>query len=83
MTSTGGRIQNDLVSTGRRLDGTDYRIEFEGQVDLKGLGWVFRAADPKNYYAYKIELVRTGSDPGAALTHFAMVKGARQFAEAL
>jgi hypothetical protein len=53
----------------------DYRIEFDGQIDAKGLGWVFRAADPKNYYAYKIELVRTGSDSGTALTHFSMVDG--------
>jgi hypothetical protein len=53
----------------------DYRIEFDGQIDAKGLGWVFRAADPKNYYAYKIELVRTGSDSGTALTRFSVVDG--------
>jgi hypothetical protein len=53
----------------------DYRIEFEGQVDSKALGWVYRAADPKNYYAYKVEFIRTGADPSVALTHFAVVNG--------
>ena len=53
----------------------DYRMEFEGQIDSKALGWVYRAADPKNYYGYKIEIIRTGPDPGAALAHFAMVNG--------
>ena len=53
----------------------DYRIEFEGQVDAKALGWVYRAADPRNYYAYKVEFVRTASDTTVALTHFSVVNG--------
>jgi hypothetical protein len=52
----------------------DYRIEFDGQIDAKGLGWVFRAADPNNYYACKIELVKTGA-AGAALSRFSVVNG--------
>ena len=36
---------------------SDYRIEFQGQIDTKSIGWVFRAADPENYYAMKLQLV--------------------------
>jgi hypothetical protein len=53
----------------------DYRIEFDGQIESKGLGWVFRAVDPNNYYAYKIELVKIGSDMATALTRFSVVEG--------
>jgi hypothetical protein len=53
----------------------DYRIEFEGEVKYRGLGWVFRAVDPKNYLAYKVEFVKLGAEPGVALTHFAVIDG--------
>ena len=53
----------------------DYRIEFEGQIDSKALGWVYRAVDPRNYFAYKVEFVKTGPEPGVALTHFTLVNG--------
>jgi hypothetical protein len=51
---------------------TDYKFQFAGQIESKAIGWVFRAADTKNYYAMKIENYRPGS---MALTHFAVVEG--------
>jgi hypothetical protein len=33
---------------------TDYRIEFQGSIETQSIGWVFRAANPENYYAYKL-----------------------------
>ena len=57
------------------VNNDDYRMDFEGQIDSKALGWVFRATDPKNYYATKIEFVRTGPDPSVAMTHFTVVNG--------
>jgi hypothetical protein len=36
---------------------SDYRFEFQGQIENKSIGWIFRAADPENYYAMKLELV--------------------------
>src|SRR4029077_8606066 len=35
----------------------DYRFEFQGQIENKRIGWIFRAADPENYYAMKLQLV--------------------------
>jgi hypothetical protein len=51
---------------------SDYQMQFTGQIESKALGWVFRAADTKNYYAMKIETLRPGA---MALTHFAVVEG--------
>ena len=36
---------------------SDYRLEFQASIDVKSVGWVFRAADPDNYYAMKIMTV--------------------------
>jgi hypothetical protein len=36
---------------------SDYRFEFLGQIENKSIGWIFRAADPENYYAMKLQLV--------------------------
>ncbi len=70
------RKKNRTISLYRpSANNDDYRMEFEGQVDSKAIGWVYRALDPRNYFAYKVELVRTGSDPSAALTHFTVVNG--------
>ena len=51
---------------------TDYQFKFVGQIESKALGWVFRAADTKNYYAMKIETLRPGA---MAISHFAVVEG--------
>jgi hypothetical protein len=42
------------------LKQSDYRIEFQGQIESKSLGWIFRATDPDNYYAMKLAAVSTG-----------------------
>jgi hypothetical protein len=57
---------------------TDYRLEMEGQIESKAMGWVFRAADPKNYYVTKIEIVKPGLEPSLALVRFAVVNGEEQ-----
>ena len=70
------RKKNRTISFYRpSVDNDDYRMEFEGQVESKAVGWIYRAMDTKNYYAYKVEFVKTGPDPGVALTHFTMVNG--------
>jgi hypothetical protein len=51
---------------------SDYQFQFVGQIESKAIGWVFRAADTKNYYGMKIEQLRPGV---MALTHFAVVEG--------
>jgi hypothetical protein len=53
----------------------NYRIEFEGQIENKAFGWVFRAKDPQNYYAYKVEVVKPGLQALVALARFSVVDG--------
>ncbi len=54
---------------------SDYRIEFQGEIDTKSLGWVFRAADPDNYYAMKLGIVSGGSAPKIALFKYIVAGG--------
>jgi hypothetical protein len=57
---------------------TDYRLELQGQIESKAIGWVFRAMDPKNYYVTKLEIVKPGLEPGVALVRFAVFHGEEQ-----
>ncbi len=54
---------------------SDYRIEFQGEIDNKSIGWVFRAMDPYNYYAAKLAIVTPGLSPKIALIKYAVVQG--------
>jgi len=53
----------------------DYRIEFQGQIETKSLGWVFRAADADNYYAMKLAFVSNGLPLKAALIKYMIYNG--------
>ena len=57
------------------LQHADYRIEFDAQIEAKAFGWVFRAKDPQNYYAYKLETVKPGLQPLVALARITVVSG--------
>lgn len=57
---------------------TDFRLEFQGKIDGKALGWVFRAKDPQNFYANKLEIVKPGLAPVVALKRFAVINGQDQ-----
>jgi hypothetical protein len=52
---------------------SDYRMEFSGRIEKKSLGWVFRAADTRNYYVAKLEWA--GAAAPLTVTRFAVVKG--------
>ena len=54
---------------------SDYRLEFEGSIDTKSVGWVFRAADPDNYYAMKLMTVANGLSPKVALFKYLVANG--------
>lgn len=54
---------------------SDYRIEFQGGIETKSMGWVFRATDPENYYAMKLSTLSTGVSPKVALFKYIVVKG--------
>jgi len=57
---------------------SDYRMEFEAQIESKALGWVYRALNPKNYYVTKLEIVKPGIEPTVEVAHFAMIDGEEQ-----
>lgn len=54
---------------------SDYRIEFNGEIEHKSLGWVFRAADPQNYYVMKLATVTPGLEPKIALVKSIVTHG--------
>jgi hypothetical protein len=54
---------------------SDYRLEFQGRIETKSLGWVFRAADPQNYYAMKLMTVSSGLNSKVALFKYLVVNG--------
>jgi hypothetical protein len=54
---------------------SDYRFEFQGQIENKSIGWIFRAADPENYYAMKLELVSPELPLKLELYKYVVLKG--------
>ena len=54
---------------------SDYRLEFLAEIDKKAVAWVFRAADARNYYAYK--LIESKHESGAvfSIVRYAVVDG--------
>ena len=57
------------------LDLTDYRMEFLGQLEKKGMGWAVRAADPDNYEAVRLVVTRPGPLPLVDLIHYTVMGG--------
>jgi hypothetical protein len=55
-----------------------YRLDFESSIQMKALGWVYRAQNPKNFYVSKIEFQKPGQNPVYALVHFAVINGVEQ-----
>lgn len=52
------------------LEARNYEFEFEGEIEKKGVSWVYRAADTNTYYAARIQLIRPGAPSGAALVRY-------------
>ena len=73
--STNTRTGREITIYRPSLKLSDYRIEFQGDIDTNSLGWVFRAADPDNYYAMKLTQVAAGVSPKVALFKYIVAKG--------
>jgi len=71
--SARSRRHISLLSGSAKL--SDYRLEFQAQIETKAIGWIFRGQNPRNYYVTKLEIVTPGLDPTIALVHFAVVDG--------
>ncbi|HXI39979.1 MAG TPA: hypothetical protein VNH83_08370 [Bryobacteraceae bacterium] len=54
---------------------SDYRLEFLAQIEKKAMGWVFRAADTRNYYAMKLVVSKHGTAAGYSIVHYAVIDG--------
>src|SRR5579885_884414 len=74
----GVRREHEISVLRPSLNLTDYRLQFEAQIESKALGWVYRAQDGKNYYINKLEIVKPGLDPAIALVRFAVINGQEQ-----
>jgi hypothetical protein len=57
------------------LNFTDYRLEFNGQIENKAMDWVVRARDTNNYYGMKLSVVDPGLRPVLSIAHYAVVDG--------
>jgi len=54
---------------------SDYRFEFQGQIENKSIGWIFRGADPDNYYAMKLQLASQELPLKLQLYKYVVLKG--------
>ena len=74
----GVRRQHEISILRPSMSITDYRLEFEAQIETKAIGWVYRAQDGKNFYVNKLEIVKPGLEPTVALVRFAVLNGEEQ-----
>lgn len=54
---------------------TDYNFGFDAQIERRGLGWAFRAANHQNYYGARVEIIKPGAEPVSNIVHYTMVRG--------
>lgn len=79
--ASGWKLENGLVKPGglriwnesRNLG--DYSFLFEGRVEDKGLGWVVRAPNHRNYYATRLLVPSAGSKQRPEIVRFSVVQG--------
>lgn len=57
---------------------SDYRIEFDAQIQNKAIGWMYRGLNPKNYYVVKLEKLKSGIEPVVALVRYAVIDGTNE-----
>jgi hypothetical protein len=57
------------------LELQNYRLEFLAQVVKKGISFVFRATDDRNYYVTRLVVTKSGSLPAASIIRYSVVDG--------
>jgi hypothetical protein len=57
------------------LDLQDYSMEFLAQIDRAAIGWAYRAADSRNYYAAKLVREDDSPLPAVNLVRYAVIDG--------
>ncbi|MDQ2947222.1 MAG: hypothetical protein M3Y27_15040 [Acidobacteriota bacterium] len=61
----------------------DYRVDFEAPLTTKGTGWVFRVADPRNYYGMRLESERDGAGLRWKIEKYVEVEGEHILSETI
>jgi hypothetical protein len=54
---------------------SNYRMEFRGLIDNKGLSFVYRALDFQNFYAARLAIVSPGPIPEVSLERYVVIDG--------
>ncbi len=54
---------------------SDYDLEFQAQVERKGMSWAFRAPDVRNYYSTSLRLAHGSDSPNAGLVRSVILDG--------
>lgn len=71
-----GFVQPGPLAVFRPTTGlSDYRFEFLGEIDQRGMGCAFRAPNLDNYYAVKLTVVKPGPLPQLHLVRYAVIDG--------
>jgi hypothetical protein len=77
----GWRVGQGLIHPGRlrlwepSLSLSNYRVDFEGQIESRAMSWVFRARNKNNYYATKLQVRSRGALSSADIVRYIVVDG--------
>ena len=71
----GVRKTRDISVLRASLNLTDYRVDMQGQIETKGMGWIVRAMNAKNFCVLRLEIIKPGLEPVVNFVRFAMVGG--------
>ncbi len=69
---------NGLTFHKRTMNRRDYRLDFDFRIDAGLLGWVVRAADDKNYYAFELRRDNARGNSGYQLSRYVFSNGRRE-----
>lgn len=75
------KVESGVVRPGKlalwkpSINLVNYRMDFQGQIEKKGMAWAFRATDVKNYYATKITVRKPGRMLAADIVRYAVLNG--------
>jgi hypothetical protein len=74
----GVRKTRDISVLRASLNLTDYRVDLQGQIETKGMGWIVRAMNAKNFCVLRLEIIKPGLEPVVNFVRFSMVGGEEQ-----
>lgn len=70
-------VQEGLALHGGTQSLESYRFDFDAKIQSKAVGWVVRAPDTRNYYAYKLNQTGSRKSPIYSLSRYSMIDGIR------